>query len=146
MSNVFIIISFLFLLPFSSSCNYEDGKKQSGSGVTIKNLRTEKFPEIKFNEPEHDFGKVKPGETVGCYFKYKNTGKKPLIITSAHASCGCTVPEFSKEPLAPGQNGYIKVLFDTSGRSGMQSKSITIESNASNNIVILRIKAEIVNE
>ena len=76
----------------------------------------------------------------------KEEVKKPLIITSAHASCGCTVPEFSKEPLAPGQNGYIKVLFDTSGRSGMQSKSITIESNASNNIVILRIKAEIVNE
>jgi len=123
-----------------------DGKGQSGSGMTIKNSSTEKLPEIKFNEQEHNFGKVKPGETVGCYFKYKNTGKKPLIISSAHATCGCTVPEFSKEPLAPGQNGFLKVVFDTSGRSGMQSKSITIESNASNNVVILRIRAEIVDE
>nr|HNH67158.1 DUF1573 domain-containing protein [Bacteroidia bacterium] len=68
---------------------------------------------------------ITEGEIVSYNFKFKNSGKAPLIITQASASCGCTVPEYSKDPIAPGQEGFIKVTFNSEGKHGMTSKTIT---------------------
>ena len=98
---------------------------------------------LTFSNPEHDFGKVGAGEKVGCIFTYTNTGDADLVITSASASCGCTVPKFDKKPVPPGGSGTIEVVFDTSGREGIQTKTVVVQSNAENNLVILRIIADV---
>lgn len=102
------------------------------------------FPFIRFDETEHDFGRVYEGEQVGWYFRFKNTGSKDLVLTKAYSSCGCTVPAFSRKPIPAGQEGEVKVVFDTKGRAGTQSKAVTIESNAQNKTVTLIITAEVV--
>jgi hypothetical protein len=84
---------------------------------------------VNFSEERFNFGTVAAGEKVQHNFKIKNTGKEPLIITNASSSCGCTVPEWPKEPIAPGKSGEIKVVFDSNGKSGAQSKRVTIVSN-----------------
>ncbi len=98
---------------------------------------------LTFSTPEDDFGKVRAGEKVGCIFSYTNTGDADLVIASASASCGCTVPKFDKKPVPPGGSGTIEVVFDTSGREGVQAKTVVVQSNAENNIVILRIIADV---
>ena len=99
---------------------------------------------IKFDTLDHNFGSVRPGEKVGCIFKFTNAGDADLVVTAASASCGCTVPKFSKKPVAPGEGGTIEVIFDTSGREGLQTKTVVVQSNAENSLVILRIIAEVV--
>jgi len=101
--------------------------------------------EIAFDHTEHDFGKIDEGEKVGCIFKYENTGNGNLIIQKASGSCGCTVPRWDKKPTPPGESGQLEVIFDSSGRRGLQNKSITVTSNTTNKVTILMIKAEIVN-
>jgi len=86
---------------------------------------------------------VKEGEKVGHIFQFTNTGDADLVLTSATASCGCTVPKYNKKPVAPGESGNIEVIFDTSGRDGVQTKTVVVQSNAENNLVILRIIAEV---
>jgi len=101
---------------------------------------------MEFNELEHNFGSIKAGEKVGCIFSFTNTGDADLILTAVSASCGCTVPKYEKKPVAPGGKGAIEVIFDSSGRSGLQSKTVVVQSNAENNLIILRIIAEIKSE
>lgn len=98
---------------------------------------------LTFQKPDHDFGKVGAGEKVGCIFSYTNTGDADLVITSASASCGCTVPKYDRKPVPPGGTGTIEVVFDTSGREGLQTKTVVVQSNAENNLVILRIIADV---
>jgi len=86
-------------------------------------------PVIKFDADSYNFGKIKQGDKVTHDFKFENTGKTPLIITGAVASCGCTTPEWPKEPVKPGDSGVIKVTFNSTGKSGLQDKLITITSN-----------------
>lgn len=88
-------------------------------------------PVFKFVKGEtHDFGNLKEGDAADYAFEFKNTGKTPLIITNATASCGCTVPEWPKAPIAPGKKGTLTVHYDTKGKSGPFNKSIYIQSNA----------------
>jgi len=101
---------------------------------------------ITFKALEHNFGTVKEGERVGCIFPFTNTGDADLVLTSATASCGCTAPKYSKKPVAPGESGTVEVVFDTSGRDGIQTKTVVVQSNAGNNLVILRIIAEVKKE
>lgn len=98
---------------------------------------------VKFNEMEHDFGKIKAGDKVKYSFKFKNSGKEPLIINSAKGSCGCTVPSYPKEPVAPGAEGVIDVEFNSAGKSGAQTKTVTINANTDPNPTRLTIKAEV---
>jgi hypothetical protein len=98
---------------------------------------------ITFPSLEHSFGVVKEGEKVGHIFQFTNTGDADLVLTSATASCGCTVPKYNKKPVAPGESGTVEVIFDTSGRDGVQTKTVVVQSNAENNLVILRIIAEV---
>jgi hypothetical protein len=85
------------------------------------------FPEMTFTSMEYDFGTVNEGDKVSGSFEYTNTGKSDLIITSAKASCGCTVPEYDKDKaIKPGEKGSLKFVFDTHGKPEKQNKSITI--------------------
>ncbi|HEY0176991.1 MAG TPA: DUF1573 domain-containing protein [Pedobacter sp.] len=85
---------------------------------------------ISFEHGMYNFGKITQGEQVHYDFKFKNTGKSPLIVTNVSATCGCTVPEKPKGPVKPGEDGVIKVVFSSAGKMGMQDKIVTITSNA----------------
>ena len=96
-------------------------------------------PVFEFEKEVHDFGKIVQGEKVAYSFKFKNTGEGDLIITSAKGSCGCTVPEWPKAPVAPGEEGVIDVVFNSDGKSGQQNKKITIVANTVPNTKVLAI-------
>ena len=96
-------------------------------------------PVISFDKEEFDFGTVKEGEVVETTFIVTNTGKSDLIITHAQPSCGCTVPEWTKDPIAPGEAGEIKISFNTSGRTNKQSKSVTLTTNTEKGREIIKI-------
>ena len=87
-------------------------------------------PAITFEEVKYDFGSVVQGGTVDHTFKFKNTGTAPLVISNIGVSCGCTTPEWTKDPIAPGKTGTIAAHFNSTGKMGMQNKVLTIESNA----------------
>src|ERR1700761_6509817 len=86
-------------------------------------------PVMKFEKETHDFGKIKTGDKVTYEFKFTNTGKSPLIIKDAIASCGCTKPEWPTTPIKPGESGAIKVTFNSASKMGLQDKQITITAN-----------------
>ncbi|WP_317206665.1 DUF1573 domain-containing protein [Hymenobacter sp. 15J16-1T3B] len=87
-------------------------------------------PAITFAESKYDFGKIKQGDVVEHVFKFKNTGNAPLVISNIGVSCGCTTPDWSKDPIAPGKSGTVTAKFNSAGKLGMQNKVLTIESNA----------------
>lgn len=109
---------------------------------TVK-AQPESGAKIEFEKEVHDYGNVKYGANGTCTFEFKNTGNAPLIISKATGSCGCTVPSWPKEPIAPGAKGTITVKYDTK-RPGPISKSVTITSNASNEpSKVIRIKGTV---
>ncbi|KAA9327120.1 DUF1573 domain-containing protein [Hymenobacter busanensis] len=87
-------------------------------------------PVISFTEMKYDFGKIKQNDIVEHVFKFKNTGTAPLVISNIGVSCGCTTPDWTKEPVMPGKSGTISAKFNSAGKMGMQNKVLTIESNA----------------
>ncbi len=102
--------------------------------------------QMTFAIDEYDFGKVKAGEQVTHEYPFTNTGKENLIISNAKGSCGCTVPQWPKEPIAPGKTGVIKVVFDSKSKSGPQSKRVTITANTNPPQSFLTIKGEVIGE
>ena len=101
-------------------------------------------PVMTFTEMSHDFGTIKEGEVVNHTFAFKNTGKVPLVIESASSTCGCTVPEVLKEPVAPGAEGKISVQFNSAGKGGTQQmKVISIKANTQPEITQVNIKANV---
>lgn len=100
--------------------------------------------EIDFEEKEYNFGTIAQGEKAEHEFKFKNTGKSDLIISDVNASCGCTVPEYPKEPIKPGEEGKIKVVFNSKGREGKQNKIITVVTNTNPNNNTLTLSGEVV--
>lgn len=98
---------------------------------------------LEFSEMEYNFGTITEGEKVTHVFKFTNTGKEPLVISNAKGSCGCTVPQWPKDPIAPGKTGEIKVQFNSKNKKGKQTKTITITANTDPVNTLLRIKAEV---
>ena len=88
-----------------------------------------KLPEFSFKKEIYDFGTIKEGEKVSYSFTFENTGNADLLITDATASCGCTVPEFPKEPVPPGKSGVVNVVFDSAKKDGYQRKEIFVVAN-----------------
>jgi hypothetical protein len=138
-----LVVLGIFISFFSHACTSRGEKKVEISTEKSMPAVHGYGPVIQFTSSEHDFGKVREGEKVVWYFKYSNPGDQDLLLLSASASCGCTVPEYSKEPIAPGKEGMIKLIFDTSGRSGKQIKTVSIESNAITRITTLQIVADV---
>jgi hypothetical protein len=105
-----------------------------------------KGAKIEFAKDVHDYGTVKQGGNGECYFEFKNTGNSPLILAEVKGSCTCTVPDWPKEPIAPGATGHIKVKYNTNN-AGPINKSVTITcnaTNAENGVKVLRIKGNVV--
>ena len=99
--------------------------------------------EIKFEKTSHDFGTFPETEKVTCTFKFTNTGDNLLVIHQAIASCGCTVPQYSKEPIKPGESGEIVVTYNGAGKfPGHFKKSITIRTNAKKEIIRLYVEGD----
>ncbi len=145
MKKVLLSISFLVLI----SCENSDDKKIVDSedvtnSASAEEKSSKNLPEIKFEEELFDFGKITQGEKVNHAFSFKNIGSKSLIITGASGSCGCTVPEWPKEPINPGQSSKINVVFSSEGKSGIQEKTITVVTNCEPATRIIRIKTEII--
>jgi hypothetical protein len=140
-------ILFFTVVLFFSGCG--DGKKAittdlivvpaTASGKTI-----EKYPVMAFEKMSHDFGQIIRGEKVSYRFKFKNIGKLPLIISDVPSSCGCTVPEFSKLPVSPGEEGYVLVTFNSQTESGYRSKTVTVVTNGQPRTQVLTISANVV--
>ena len=84
---------------------------------------------VQLIDSVYNFGKVAEGEKVTYNFRFKNIGKKPLVITNTSASCGCTVPEKPERPILPGETGFIKVVFNSKGKTGHNQKTITVTAN-----------------
>ncbi len=99
---------------------------------------------IAFVQTAHDFGVIKDDKKQYATFDFVNKGKEPLLILSAEGSCGCTVPTWPREPVAPGKTGKIEVSFDPNGKTGEHTKIVTITSNTDPQTTILTIKATIV--
>lgn len=100
------------------------------------------YPEMSLDELQFDFGEINQGTHVEHLFTFTNTGDAPLVITNARSSCGCTVPEYTREAVAPGEKGELLVKFDGSGR-GTVSKTITLATNTEKGSEELRIKANV---
>jgi hypothetical protein len=101
------------------------------------------LPSFKFERTEYDFGQVKEGEKVSYTYKFTNTGDAPLIVNSVQPSCGCTAPDWSKQPIPVGKEGFVKVEFDTNGKQGIQNKVVTVNANTWPKSLILRFKAQV---
>lgn len=98
---------------------------------------------VEIIDSVYNFGKVTDGDKVEYSYRFKNTGKHPLVILSATASCGCTVPEKPDEPIKPGETGFLKVVFNSQGRVGEAHKEITVVSNAYPGFPVLQLKGEV---
>ncbi len=100
-------------------------------------------PVLKFENDTHNFGTIVQGEKISYAYKFTNVGKAPLVIRSAQGSCGCTVPEFPKDPVAPGESGIINVTFNSEGKQGHQDKTVTIISNTMPNTYTLYVVGDV---
>lgn len=99
----------------------------------------------KFQQTTHDFGKIaEEVKTAVCEFTFTNTGNSPLIINRVSASCGCTTPSYTKEPVLPGKTGKITVSYSTTGRPGAFSKNITVFTNVPDSVYTLTVKGEVI--
>jgi len=115
-------------------------EKQTAKTENAANSNAGKF---KFKEETHDFGEVAEGPTAETDFEFKNVGKEPILITEAHGSCGCTVPQWPKEPIMPGKKAKIHVTYNTSGRPGPITKDVFITSNAQQSPMVLHIRGTV---
>lgn len=136
------ILLSLIAISFASVSLAQDAKVAPATTATVA-AENKNAPDMKFDALEFDYGTIKQGDKVEHAFTFTNVGKEPIIITNAQGSCGCTVPEYPKEPIRKGEKGTIKVTFNSAGKMGMQDKTVTITSNAKNSPVILHIKGTI---
>lgn len=137
MKKALLFASFLF---FIAAVQAQETKPAQAPAQIQENKNS---PEIKFDVEEFDFGTIKQGDKVSYDFNFMNTGKEPLIISNAQGSCGCTVPQWPKEPIAKGGKGTIHVEFNSAGKMGMQDKTVTITSNGKVTQKVLHLKGNV---
>lgn len=105
----------------------------------------EALPKPVFEVYEHDFGDLKEGEKRTFVFEFVNKGKVPFIISKVHVQCGCTAPEWSDEPVLPNQKGQIKIVYNSSGKEGVQRKIVSVKSN-SPELIKLKLLANVLTD
>ena len=148
--NIILMTLFAVFVSCNSACEEEKSLDPSiiNNPVTADEAEKKRGsgPVMEFEESRHHFGEITEGEVVNHTFKFKNTGDADLLISAASGSCGCTVPEFSKEPIPPGGSGKIDVSFNSESRHGMQSKTVTVIANTVPNSKVLTISAEVLSK
>lgn len=135
----FVLAFFVF---FFSACNQKENKSplvpdnaldpdlvKNPASASKENKSGMKLPEFSFEKEVYDFGTITEGDKVKYSFTFVNTGNEDLVISNAQASCGCTVPEYSKVPVAPGKSGAVNVVFNTEGKDGYQRKEVFVYGN-----------------
>lgn len=142
--NNFKNILFIHIALLAAISGYSCNNNATGKNNREEQAISTDTAIISFREYEHDFGKIAQGEKVACIFTFENKGKGPLVISSVTTSCGCTVPKYDRKPINPGNTGIIEVVFDSSDRNGRQTKTISVMSNASKPIVLVRITGEVI--
>lgn len=156
MKKIFFALATVAMLSACGSNQKPAGDADSSNNITTKSTPAQEAtdvakapagdaPVMKFEEEAFDFGKIKKGEKVTHAFKFTNTGKTPLIVTNATATCGCTTPTWPKSPIKPGDSGVISVTFDSSSKQpGLQDKQITVEANTNPGANVVHLIGEVV--
>lgn len=141
-----LILAGVFALSLAS-CKKNASEKVSDEAVAEaaeQDAKATELPVMKFTEQEFDFGTINEGDVAEHTFSFTNTGKSPLIITNAKGSCGCTVPTYPRNtPIAPGETGDILVKFNSKGKPGDNTKTVTISANTETGTERLKIKAKV---
>ena len=144
------VFTLLVLSLVMFACNDNAANKIKKENLQIAKERDSKIrmggAKMKFEKTEHDFGTINEGDVVETVFNFTNNGKSELIITKAKASCGCTVPDWPKEPIMPGESGEIKVKFNSKRKPNLQQKQITLQTNTDNGKEIIKIRAMVIPE
>jgi Protein of unknown function (DUF1573) len=115
-----------------------------GFGVQAQEQPEQSKAEIRFEKETHDFGKIREGEMPSFEFKFTNIGEEPLVISRVNVSCGCTTPDWTRGPIAPGKTGFVKATYNSTGRPGVFDRSVTITTNAKTPVKVLNIKGEVI--
>jgi hypothetical protein len=135
-----LIVGLVFTVILGANCKNYNGKDNS---ISEKQNVTNGTAELVFREYEHNFGKVSEGEKVAYIFPFENRGPGDLVISNAVTSCGCTASKYDTKPIPQGETGKLEVVFNTSGYNGVQTKTISVRSNAKTPVIILKIIAEV---
>lgn len=143
---MFKIIGAIFICCILFSCDIRNQRGRNNSGIPKDTIPSSPPTTVAMIDSTYDFKKVTDGEKVEYNFRFRNTGKNPLVITSATASCGCTVPEKPDAPVLTGETGFLKVVFDSKGRVGAVHKDIYVRSNAVPEFPVLKLVGEVVNK
>lgn len=122
----FSMLAFISILAVS--CESEDQGSTLQSAVSSKNPGGQ-ITSLQWIDSAQDYGRINEGQKLAISFRFKNVGNKPLILESVQPTCGCTVADYPKEPIPPGEEGEITGEFDSQGREGLQRKHITVVSN-----------------
>lgn len=128
----------------SNGANQQLSTSTKTPNSSINNMSgNENATSMKFEKSLHDFGSVKSTSENKYNFQFTNTGDAPLVISNARGSCGCTVPNYPKTPIAPGETGEIEVIYSPKNQSGPQTKTVTITANTQPASTVLTIKADV---
>ncbi len=127
-----------------ASCDVRKHDKLAVDNKLTQQIEIKDPTTVQIIDSAYNFGKVTDGEIVTYNYRFKNTGTKPLVVTNASASCGCTVPEKPEQPIQPGDTGFIKVKFDSKNRVGQAHKTVTVSSNAEPAFPELSLTGEVI--
>ena len=146
MKHFILLLVSLALMSCSLSSDEKTITTDLVSSPLTANSKAEKvlIPNIEMIETSYDFGEMQQGESATHDFILKNTGDADLIITAAKGSCGCTIPEWPKNPIGKGEEAAIKVTFNSAGKLGKQNKTVTLVTNAIPNTKVITINGNVI--
>lgn len=144
---------FFFIASAIISCNVRKSDKVISDAAKVEADAAKEMDEamkdsttVQLIDSVYNFGSIKEGDKVEFSFRFKNIGDKPLVIASATATCGCTVPERPVKPILPGETGFIKAVFNSKGKPGHQEKGIAVSANAKPKFPTLKLIGEVQQE
>jgi len=151
----------ILLLILYTACQQDKGKKlqsvKTKGNITNADIirnpvsagkigDTTNLAKMVFEETNYEFGIIKEGEIIHHSYRFTNTGKIPLLISGARSTCGCTIPDYPRDPVQPGESGVIKVKFNSHGKLGTQKKPIYITANTYPSLNMISIEGEVIKE
>jgi len=142
------LLPILIAVAFIAACGQSDtSANTTGGTISIhpeKGIETRPLTTIEWIDSARNFGKIEEGQKLAVSFRFKNSGDKPLVISSVLPSCGCTVADFPRQPIAPGKEGEITGEFDSKGRVGLQHKDLTVHANTATGVHRLSFEVNVV--